>query len=80
MPKSISPPTAYIPMEIPSHFILAIGQEELLCETNNKFDTLTFQVLPDSCIGIKPALLSVRDSERLGLIRVQADEIHPFAY
>lgn len=57
-----------------------IGQEELLCETNNKFDTLTFQVLPDSCIGIKPALLSVRDSERLGLIRVQADEIHPFAY
>ena len=51
------------------------SREELLCETSNKFDTLIFQVLPDSCIVIKPALLSVRDSGRLGLIRVQADEI-----
>lgn len=42
-----------------------IRQEELLCETSNKFDTLIFQVLPDSCIVIKPALLSVRDSGRL---------------
>ena len=53
-----------------------IGQVELLCEKHNKFDTLTFQVLPDSCIGIKPALLSGSDSDRLGLISVQTDEIH----
>lgn len=53
-----------------------VGQVELLCKKNNKFDTLIFQVLPDSCIGIKPVLLSGSDSERLGLIKVQADEIH----
>ena len=53
-----------------------IGQVELLCEKNNKFDTLIFQVLPDSCIGTKPALLSGSDSERLEPIRVQTDEIH----
>ena len=46
-----------------------------MCEKNNKFDTPIFQVLPDSCIGIKPPLLSGRDSERRRLIRVQADEI-----
>lgn len=34
------------------------------------------QVLPDSCIGTKPALLSGGKSESLGLIKVQADEIH----
>ena len=52
------------------------GQVELVCESQNKYETLTFQVLPDSCIGSKPALLSGRDSERLGLINVLADEIH----
>ena len=52
------------------------GQVELVCESQNKYETLTFQVLPGSCIGSKPALLSGRDSERLGLINVLADEIH----
>ena len=52
-----------------------IGQVKLLCETHNKFDNLTFQVLPDSCMGIKPALLSGSDSEKLGLISVQTDQI-----
>lgn len=52
------------------------GQVELVCERKNQYETLTFQVLPDSCIGSKPALLSGSDSERLGLIRVHADDIH----
>ena len=52
------------------------GQVELVCERKNQYETLTFQVLPDSCIGSKPALLSGSDSERLGLIRVNADDIH----
>ena len=52
------------------------GQVELVCERKNQYETLTFQVLPDSCIGSKPALLSGSDSEKLGLIRVHADDIH----
>ena len=47
-----------------------------MCERENKYETLTFQDLPDSAIGCKPALLSVSDSERPGLIKVHADEIH----
>lgn len=41
------------------------GQVELVCERKNQYETLTFQVLPDSCIGSKRALLSGSDSERL---------------
>ena len=41
-----------------------------------RYVTLTFEILPDSSIGSKPALLSGSDSERLGLITVHADEIH----
>ena len=52
------------------------GQVDLVCERKHKYETLTFQVLPDSSIGCKPALLSGSDSERLGLIKVLADEIH----
>ena len=52
------------------------GQVELVCERKNQYETLTFQVLPDSCIGSKPALPSGSDSEKLGLIRVHADDIH----
>ena len=52
------------------------GQVDLVCERKHNYVTLTFQVLPDSSIGCKPALLSGSDRERLGLIKVQADEIH----
>ena len=45
------------------------GQVDLVCERENKYETLTFQVLPDSSIGCKPALLLGSDSERLGLIK-----------
>ena len=52
------------------------GQVDLVCERQDGYVTLTFQILPDSSIGSKPALLSGSDSERLGLITVHADEIH----
>ena len=53
-----------------------IGQVELGCEKAEKYETLVFQILPDTLMGPKPAILSGIDSERLGLIKVQADEIH----
>ena len=53
-----------------------IGQVELVCEKAEKYETLFFQILPDTLMGPKPALLSDSDSEPLGLIKVQADEIH----
>ena len=53
-----------------------IGQVELVCEKAEKYETLVFQILPDTLMGPKPAILSGIDSERLGLIKVQADEIH----
>ena len=52
------------------------GQVDLVCERQDGYVTLTFQILPDSSIGSKPALLSGSDSERLGLITVHPDEIH----
>lgn len=52
------------------------GQVHLVCELQDKYETLTFQILPESSIGSKPALLSGSDSERLGLTTVHADEIH----
>ena len=53
-----------------------VGQVELVCEKSNKFETLVFQILPDTVMGQKPPLLSGSDSERLGLIKIKADEIH----
>ena len=52
-----------------------IGQVELLCERERKFETLTFQVLPPSVMQNKPGLLSGTDSEKLGLITIKADEV-----
>ena len=52
------------------------GQVDLVCKLQDKYETLTFQILPDSSIGSKPALLSGSDSEKLGLVTVHADEIH----
>lgn len=50
--------------------IKPLGQVELMCERLNKYDMLVFQVLPESMLRHKPALLSGYDSERLGLITV----------
>ncbi len=52
-----------------------IGQTQLLCDKGDKFTTLNFQILPDAIMGDKPALLSGSDSERLGLIKIRADEV-----
>ena len=46
----------------------AEGQVELVCELQDRYVTLTFQILPDSSIESKPALLSGSDSERTGVI------------
>lgn len=73
--NSNDPPTVYNPMETPNP-LEPVSQVDLVCKRQNKYETLTFQVLPDSSIGCKPALMSGSDSERLGLIKVHADEIH----
>ena len=52
-----------------------VGQVELLCERDDKYHTLMFQVLPDNVMKGKPGLLSGTDSVRLGLVQVNADEI-----
>lgn len=52
-----------------------LGQVDLVCDYHNRYETLQFQVLPDSVMGSKPALLSGRDSEHLGLVTICADEI-----
>ena len=52
-----------------------LGQIDLLCERNSRYETLTFQVLPRDVMLDKPALLSGSDCETLGLIIIKADEI-----
>ena len=59
-----------------SNPIRPVGEADLVCERNNQFYTLTFQVLPDDVMKGKPALLSGTDSVRLGLVKVSADEIY----
>ena len=56
--------------------IRPVGQAEVVCERETKFYTVLFQVLPDSVMVGKPALLSGTDSIRLGLATVGADEIY----
>ena len=52
-----------------------LGQIEPVCERGGKFHSLLFQVIADKDIGDKPALISREDSEALGLLRIEADEI-----
>ena len=52
-----------------------LRQIDLLCERNRTFETLTFQVLSRDIMMNKPALLSGSDCEKLGLIKITADEI-----
>ncbi len=56
--------------------IHTVGQVELICERDSRFHTLTFQVLPDDVMIGKPPLLSGTDCVRLGLVQVDADEVH----
>ena len=43
-----------------------MGQVELVCEKADKYETLVFQILPDTLMGPKPALLSGSNSEHQG--------------
>ena len=56
--------------------IKPLGQVDLVCERQNKYYLLTFQILPANVMEKKPALLSGKDCERMGLIKVHADEVH----
>ena len=55
--------------------IKPLGQISLLCERRDKYHALTFQVLPEH-MGQKPALLSGKDCEKMGLIKIHADEVY----
>ena len=57
------------------HPLRPLGQVKLVCQKNKLYETLTFQILPDDIMGNKPALLSGGDSERLSLVRIEADTI-----
>lgn len=52
-----------------------LGQIDLLCERNKRYESLTFQILPRDVMMNKPALLSGSDCEALGLITIRAHEI-----
>ena len=56
--------------------IKPLGQVDLVCERQNKYYLLTFQIRPADIMENKPALLSGKDCERMGLIKVYADEVH----
>lgn len=51
------------------------GQVKLVCQKDELYKILTFQILPNDIMGNKPALLSGGDSERLDLVRIEADTI-----
>ena len=52
------------------------GHVELLCERNNQYFTLKFQVLPDEAMCGKPALLSAADCVKMDILQIKADEVH----
>ena len=52
------------------------GHVELLCERNNQYYTLKFQVLPDEAMCGKPALLSAADCVKMDILQIKADEVH----
>jgi len=53
-----------------------LGEVQLLCDQQDRYETLVFQVLPDHVMGSKPALLSGGDSEHLGLVSIKSDEVY----
>jgi len=53
----------------------SLGQIDLLCETNKRYKSLTFQILPREVMINKPGLLSRCDCEALGLITIRAHKI-----
>ena len=55
--------------------IRPLGKILLACEGNTHFETLEFQVIDCKDIPNKPALLSGKDSERLGLIKFHKSKV-----
>jgi len=53
-----------------------LGQVQLVCDQQDHYETLIFQVLPDHVMSSKPALLSGGDSEHLGLVTIKSDEVY----
>lgn len=52
-----------------------LGQIDLLCERNKRYEPLTFQILTRDVMMNKPALLSGSNCEALGLITIRAHKI-----
>ena len=50
--------------------IKAVGQVELVCETQGKFHTLQFELLNKDVMGSQPPLISGSDCVRLRLIEI----------
>jgi transposase InsO family protein len=50
-----------------------LGQVDLLCEKDDRYVLLRFQVLPDNIMKSKPSLLCGLDSEKLGLIALDSN-------
>lgn len=55
--------------------IRPLGKVSLACEGVSHFETLEFQVIDSACIPGKPALISGRDSKRLGLLKFHKDRV-----
>ena len=56
--------------------IKPIGQIKLLCEKYKKYHALPFQVLPSNIMSGKPSLLSGRDSVKMEIITINADNVY----
>ena len=52
-----------------------LGKISLPCEGVSRFETLEFQVIDSACIPGKPALISGRDSKRLGLLKFHKSRV-----
>ena len=51
------------------------GRQMFLCEGDNKYETLDFETISSKDIPGKPALLSGKDCQRLGLIQFDKDKV-----
>ena len=58
-----------------SHLLKPLGQTDLLCQRNKRYQSLTFQILPREVMMNKPALPSGSDCKALGLITIRAHKI-----
>ena len=59
----------------PGKAIYSLGKVSLPCEGVSRFETLEFQVIDSACIPGKPALISGRDSKRLGLLKFHKNRV-----